>query len=64
MKYLWTSLPAKSDNVLMENVTPAKTRHIRGYGLGVTFTGSCYKWNLSISTNFKMLEFTQATADC
>ena len=32
---------------MLENVVPAKTAHITGYGLGVTLSSSSFGWNQS-----------------
>jgi hypothetical protein len=63
MKYLLTSPRDKNNTqLLLENIVPAKTAHIVGYGLGVTFTTKGFDWqqNCSISS-IKMLGFTQPT---
>ncbi|HYC86084.1 MAG TPA: hypothetical protein VEB86_12720 [Chryseosolibacter sp.] len=45
MKYLLTALKQKNNTLLLlENIIPAQTGHIKGYGSGVTFTGKGPKW--------------------
>ncbi|MBT1705700.1 hypothetical protein [Chryseosolibacter indicus] len=66
MKYQLTSTkPNNNTEILLENITPAKTKHIRGYGLGVTFSGnySAWKHNATIGS-LKMLTYSEATVIC
>lgn len=63
MKYLLTSLKQKNNTqLLLENITTASTGHIKGYGIGVTFTSSGAQWkqNVTFST-VKMLQFSEPT---
>lgn len=56
MKYLLTSLKQKNTQLFIENVEPAKTAHIKGYGAGVTFSSSGYAWRHS--STFSSLKFS------
>jgi hypothetical protein len=63
MKYHLTSLKGKLHTQLMlENITPARTRHIKGYGNGVTFTSKCHTWqqNATFATP-KLLQYSDPT---
>jgi hypothetical protein len=58
MKYLLTTLksPNNTHLSLLEDIIPAKTSHIRGYGFGVTFTSKCSDWAQSPTfQNIKLL---------
>lgn len=46
MKYLLTEWKdsKKSHQLAVENKTPSKTTHIKGYGFGVTFSTRCFNW--------------------
>jgi hypothetical protein len=63
MKYLLTSIkPNHNTQLSLENVIPAKTGHIKGYGSGVTFTSKGVNWKQSASiTSLKMLEYSAPT---
>ena len=63
MKYLLTSMkPNNNTQLLLENVTPAKTRHIRGYGAGVTFSARCYNWKQDPTfATTKLLQYSEPT---
>lgn len=47
MKYLLTEWKnsQKSHQLAVENKTPSKTTHIKGYGFGVTFSTRCVSWH-------------------
>jgi hypothetical protein len=63
MKYLLTSLKQKNNTLIMlENVVPAKTAHVRGYGLGVTLSSGDFSWKLSSTfSTVKMTAFSDPT---
>ena len=62
MKYLLTSLRQKNTQLLLENVIPAQTGHIKGYGVGVTFTSKGLSWRQNATfSSMKMLEFSDPT---
>ena len=62
MKYQLTSVRPNNTQLSLENVIPAKTGHIKGYGSGVTFTARGANWNQSASiTSVKMLRFSTPT---
>ena len=59
MKYFLTSLKHNNNTqLLLENIVPAKTSHIKGYGSGVTFTskGSTWSQDATFST-LKLLTY-------
>ncbi len=60
MKYLLTTLkPHNHTHLQLEEVIPARTGHIKGYGYGVTFTSRGANWEQSPSCqNTKMLEYS------
>jgi hypothetical protein len=60
MKYLLTPWKAKTGNhqFLLENRTPTKTTHIRGYGFGVTFSSRCFVWSHSFSSTSTFLQYS------
>jgi hypothetical protein len=50
---------------MLENVIPAKTRHIKGYGMGVTFTSNDFTWKHNVtSAGQRMVQFTEPTVIC
>jgi hypothetical protein len=63
MKYLLTSLKQRNNTqLLIENVVPARTSHIRGYGVGVTFTSSCNAWKHSTTfASLRLSAFSEPT---
>jgi hypothetical protein len=62
MKYFLTTYQPKPGNQLvLENVTSAKTRHICGYGNGVTFSSSGLNWNHSSSSTVNILQYSEPT---
>lgn len=63
MKYQLTSLhPKNKTQLTLENIIPAKTEHIRGYGLGVTFSSCHYSWQqTSTFLNLKLHGHSPAT---
>jgi hypothetical protein len=60
MKYLLVPWRPKSSKhqILVENKTPTKTTRQRGYGLGVTFSNSCFSWRHNVSTNTMLLKYS------
>lgn len=60
MKYLLTSLKQNNNTqLLLENIIPARTGHIKGYGFGVTFTARASPWSQSATiSSLKMLVFS------
>jgi hypothetical protein len=63
MKYLLTSLKQKNNTeLLLENIVPERTGHIKGYGSGVTFTAKASRWKHNATfSNLKMLQFCDPT---
>jgi hypothetical protein len=63
MKYLLTSLKQKNNTLLLlENIIPAKTGHIKGYGSGVTFTARGSGWQHTATfSSVKMLQYSDPT---
>jgi hypothetical protein len=63
MKYSLSTIKYNNNTHLsLENVIPARTGHIRGYGSGVTFTSKGTQWSQSASiTSVKMLQFSNPT---
>jgi hypothetical protein len=59
MKYLLTSIKKNNTQLLLENVVPAKTSHIIGYGAGVTFSSAGYPWKQN--STFSSLRFSGFT---
>lgn len=66
MKYLLTSVkPKNNTQLLLENIIPAETKHIRGYGIGVTFSGNHCPWKHNATVNnLKLLSYSEATIIC
>jgi hypothetical protein len=66
MKYLLTPWNAKNSKhqVLLENKTPTKTTHIKGYGMGVTFSSRCHLWKHNFSATATFLKFAEPTSTC
>lgn len=63
MKYLLTGLKQKNiTHLMLENVVPARTGHIQGYGIGVTFTSKGLDWhrNPTFETT-KLLKYSEPT---
>jgi|GEM_PF-5331120 len=63
MKYLLTALKQKNNTLLLlENIIPAKTGHIKGYGCGVTFTSRGARWQHNATfASPKMIQFSEPT---
>ena len=63
MKYLLTGLKSTNHTqVLLENVIPAQTAHIRGYGMGVTFTAATADWQRNPTfESTKLLQYSEPT---
>lgn len=61
MKYLLTPWSHKSGSLQLQvdNKTPTKTTHIRGYGFGVTFSTHCFKWQHNFTSNSIFLKFAE-----
>lgn len=62
MKYLltpWKAVSGKHE-MLVDNKTPTKTTHIRGYGFGVTFSSRCFTWKRNFSGDQEILRFSDA----
>jgi hypothetical protein len=53
MKYFLTPWKASETKhqVSLENKTPTKTTHIRGYGFGVTFSTYCFQWKHNFTSD-------------
>jgi hypothetical protein len=48
--------------LMIENITPAKTAHILGYGVGVTFSSSHMEWcQSSTFLTVRLAGFTRPT---
>jgi hypothetical protein len=62
MKYFLTSSPKRNHSqVQLENINPAKTKHIRGYGFSVAFSTVNFSWRHTSSADFKTLGFAEPT---
>jgi hypothetical protein len=63
MKYQLHNNDNKTQAELMiENITPAKTAHIFGYGMGVTFSSSQMEWcQTSTFLTIRLSGFTRPT---
>jgi hypothetical protein len=59
MKYQWGSWKGKPNRhqMLVDNRTPTKTTHIKGYGIGVTFTTRCFVWDKNFSSTVEAMRF-------
>jgi hypothetical protein len=63
MKYqLHNSENKNHAELMIENITPAKTGHIFGYGLGVTFSSTHVQWyQTSTFSTIRLTGFTKPT---
>jgi hypothetical protein len=61
MKYMLKSWKASSGKLelILENKNPTETTRIRGYGMGVTFSSSCFKWKHTFSSDADLLKFSE-----
>ncbi len=59
MKYQWGSWRGKPNRhqMLVDNSSPTKTTRLNGYGMGVTFTGQCFKWESNFSAGPARMKF-------
>jgi hypothetical protein len=59
MKYVWAALDGKTNSrqLLLENINALRTRHIRGYGFGVTFSSQISGWKQTLSKPISELRF-------
>lgn len=63
MKYQLTRLKQKNNTeLLLDNIVPARTRHIRGYGSGVTLSARGVKWQETPTfATLRMLQYSEPT---